>query len=256
MNDKLVYLYGLVRGERAPSLTRAPAGLPGTGPLRVLDGGRGIWLVTGPAPEARYGDAAIERGLKDLDWVSQCAVAHERVIRHFAARAATVPARLFTIFRSDERALVHVRISARRLARVFARVEGCEEWGIRIFAETPPAPPARTPAKTSADVGRRFLERKRDLQRAARATAASAPRAALAAFRRLSRHARAQRKLPIAATGAASRLLLDAAFLVPRERRGDFREAAAAAARNGSRDGIRLALTGPWPAYNFVDEDR
>jgi hypothetical protein len=256
MSEPLVYLYGLVRSGRAPSLAAVPQGLPGTGPVRVLDGGGGVWLVTGTAPAARYGDAAMARGLKDLDWVSQCAVAHERVIRHFASRRATVPARLFTIFLSDERALTHARVSARHLARVFARVDGCEEWGVRIFADAPPgAPPARAKASAAPDAGRRFLERKRDLLHVARAAASAAPRAALAVYRRLARHTRAHRKIPVVA-GTSGSLLVDAAFLVPRAGRRTFRGEVADSARRARKEGLRLTLTGPWPAYNFVDEER
>jgi hypothetical protein len=255
MSGTLVYLYGFVRSERAPSLSAAPEGLPGTGRVRVLDGGRGVWLVTGTAPVARYGDAGLERGLKDLDWVSQCAVAHERVIRHFAVRRATVPARLFTLFLSDERALTHVRVSARHLARVFARVDGCEEWGVRIFADAPAeVAPVRPKLSGAPDAGRRFLESKRDLHHAAREAASTAPRAALAVYRGLARHSRAHRKIPVTAGPGASRLLVDGAFLVPRASRRAFRVSVADSARRARGAGLRLTLTGPWPAYNFVEE--
>src|SRR5205823_4775200 len=149
------------------------------------------------------------------------------------------------------------QVSARRLDRVFARIAGCEEWGVRIFAQAaPPAPAVPARKKASTDAGRRFLERKRTLHRAAQATAASAPRAAGAAYRTLSRGARAHRKLPVAAGSSVTRLLVDAAFLVPREERQTFRDAVASIARGAGKEGLRVSLTGPWPAYNFVDEER
>src|SRR5262245_19079246 len=98
--DSAVYLYALVQSPRRPALGRAPAGLPETGAVRVVDAGPQLWLVVAEAPLARYGEDAIERGLQDLDWVSACAVAHEAVLRHFSRRLTTVPMRLFTLFRT------------------------------------------------------------------------------------------------------------------------------------------------------------
>src|SRR5439155_1170200 len=56
MSDKdetATYVYCLVQRARAPVLTRAPRGLPGTGRLRALDTGEGLWLVVAQAPLAR-----------------------------------------------------------------------------------------------------------------------------------------------------------------------------------------------------------
>lgn len=254
MSDSLVYLYALVAGDRPPSLTRAPEGLPGTGPLRLAEGGKGVWLVIAPAPPDRYGTASIERGLKDLDWVSQSAVAHERVVRHFARNRTTVPARLFTLFRSEERALEHVRQSTRRLAKVFTRVDGCEEWGLRIFADAPVETASGAPlGAESADAGRRFLERKRALHQVARDLAAQAPRAARSLYRAVARSAREHREIPVV-PGTKTRLLIDGAFLVRREERRDFRAAVATAVEAAAKRGVRVSLTGPWPPYNFVGE--
>ena len=50
-----------------------------------------------------------------------------------------------------------------------------------------------------------------------------------------------------------SRLLLDAAFLVPVRRADAFRAALHQYARKLTASGIVASLTGPWPAYNFVE---
>jgi hypothetical protein len=223
------------------------------GPLRALSAGEGLWLIVSDAPLARYSEEAIAKGLQDLDWVSACAVAHEAVVRHFSRRLTTVPMRLFTLFRSDERAQEHVRRSQRKLARVLARVDGCEEWGVRLFAapQTEAAPPS---VARGADAGRRFLERKRAQHRETRQRAGASARTAKALVRDIARAARGDRTLPLPAEAAAQgRLLMDAAFLVPREARARFRAALSKASTVGQERGVRLDVTGPWPPYNFVD---
>src|SRR5262249_42895818 len=50
------------------------------------------------------------------------------------------------------------------------------------------------------------------------------------------------------------RLLLDAALLVPRSRRSRFRAAAGRQARELAADGYQLSISGPWPAYSFMQD--
>jgi hypothetical protein len=46
--------------------------------------------------------------------------------------------------------------------------------------------------------------------------------------------------------------LLDAAFLVPATRRSRFKTAVRRLARDTVTAGAEVTLSGPWPAYNFV----
>jgi hypothetical protein len=51
----------------------------------------------------------------------------------------------------------------------------------------------------------------------------------------------------------ASRLLLDAAFLVDTGRVEAFRAAARRLTHGLEAEGFSLELTGPWPPYNFIE---
>jgi len=130
--DTVTYLYCLVAAERRPSLAGAPRGLPGTGGLRALEAGGGLWLVVADAPLSAYGSEPIERNLRDFEWVALRGAAHARVVEYFARRITTLPMKLFTLFNSDERALAHVRGDAARVRRVIERVTGHAEWGVRV----------------------------------------------------------------------------------------------------------------------------
>ena len=128
----LTYLYCLVQASRRPQLRSVPPGLPGAGPVRLLEGGRGLWLVVADAPEAHYGEAAIASGLQNMEWVSRRALGHEAVVESFLGAAAVLPMQLFTLFTSDERALAHVNKDRRRIDKVLQRVAGQHEWGVRL----------------------------------------------------------------------------------------------------------------------------
>jgi hypothetical protein len=250
VKENATYLFALVRRRGAPEPETAPAGLPGAGRPRVVPVERGLWLVAADAPLDRYGEDAIARGLKDVSWVSACALAHEKVVEHFAKGGALLPMKLFTLFASDERAVRHVRARRARLARLLDRVEGREEWGVRLSGAGRARP---APLKNAApQSGTEFLlakktERDRDGQRIARGSAE-----AEALFRLLAEHADESRKRPLP-EGARSRLWLDAAFLVSRGGRRSFEAALRREARALEARGYAVTLTGPWPPYNFVE---
>jgi hypothetical protein len=257
----VTYVYCVVRSHRRPVLRRVPPGVPGASSPRALDAGGGLWLIAADVPEDEYGEAAIARGLKHLDWVSKRAVGHESVVEYFLRAPAVLPMQLFTIFTSDERALEHVRRDRRRIERIVGRIEGHVEWGLRVTWDEQAArasvekahKPARARGERAAS-GLQYLARKRDMLEVSRAQRAEAQAAATRLFRELSGHAaEAQRRTSTEQQAApTSRLLLDAAYLVRARRAGAFRRALSQSARRLAVPGVVVSLTGPWPPYNFI----
>jgi len=250
------YCYCVVQAPRAPVLGGAPAGLPGLGPPRAVPVDPGVWLVAADAPPGRYEAAAIERRLRDLDWVSRCAVGHEAVIEHAARRGSVVPMKLFTLFASDARALAHLRRARRRLAAAFRRVAGRQEWGVRVFVDERAARRGGAdgaPPPAAVGAGTRFLLRRQAEQGATHRLVAEGRREAERLFRRLRRETAAARRRSLAGSPPGSRLVLDAVFLVPRERAGSFRTHGRRLGRALAARGLELRLTGPWPPYHFVE---
>ena len=251
MSGPATYVYGLLDRKTAPAVAKAPAGPPGLGPLRALPVRDGVWLLVATAPLARYGADAIERGLSDLDWVSRCALGHERVVEAFLPAGTLLPMKLFTLFTNDAAALERSREDAPRVTRLLRRLQGKSEWGVRLRrSERAPVPRAGTPVKS----GREFLQRKQQ-ERAARNGASAADRqAADRIFRELKGGTAAAVRKPLA--DDAGRLLLDAVFLATSVEAAALRRAVAARARAVRADGLELVLTGPWPAYHFLGDTR
>lgn len=254
--DTATYLYCLVQRERAPALGRAPRGLPGTGPVRAIEAGGGLWLVAADAPLARYGAAAVERGLKDLDWVSACALAHEAVIEYCARAGTALPMKLFTIFSTDERALAHIARLRPALGRIIRAVAGRQEWGVRIRLDAGEARArVRERAASStgdATSGTRFLLLKKQEQQAVRDALEQGRSGVDSAYEALAGLADDARRRPPDAGELGARLVLDAAFLVAPAKLPRFKVAAKKAAAGLSPHGYALTLSGPWPPYNFV----
>ena len=284
MSPTLTYVYCLVRSPRRPSLRGIPDPLPGASAVRVLEipaGGppkaghygrrvrlqpdQGLWLIVSSVPEADYGQASLERGLQRLEWVGTRAMAHEAVIEHFLSAAAVLPMQLFTLFTSDERAVDHVVRDRRRLAPILSRIDRQHEWGVRLTWDEAAA--RQTIEKThgagragkaggarGASVsGASYLERKRDLLDVNRVQLKAARAEADRLFRVMKREASAARRRTETEKAApGSRLLLDAAFLVPARQGGAFRAALRQKTKGLKASGLDVSLTGPWPPYNFI----
>jgi len=255
--DVGTYVYCVVASARAPRPKGVGRGLPATGPVRLLNLARGLHLVVADAPLNRYGEAAISKGLSDLDWVSRAAVAHEGVVESFLDATAVLPLKLFTIFASDQRALDHFRDQQTRISSTVKRVANQHEWGVRIVLDRSGATKTRRRAGAADTVrtGTDYLARKKRRRDETVELAARARETAAALYDRLAARSRqARRRSASELPAAGGPLVLDAAFLVPRTRSAAFRAAAAREARSLAAHGYGLTISGPWPPYTFVQD--
>jgi len=252
------YVYCVARNARPPDLRRSPPGLPGMGKPRALAAGRALWLIVADAPLARYGETALAGVVRDLDAMSRCALAHSAVVAHCARRQPALPLRLLTLFASDERAVAQVRRRRAAIASRLSRVAGRAEWGVQVRLAAGGVPAARdmraAARRETAGLrpGTRFLELRRRQRDATRGAIGAARSAAAALYRALVRHAAVARLRPPVAMNGTPALILDAAFLVPTAQAGRFRQAVRTQAAWAAAHGLRVRLTGPWPAYSFV----
>jgi hypothetical protein len=252
--DSAIYLYCVVGSGRRPAASRGPDGLAQTTRPEAHDAGRGLWLVTARAPLAVYGPGNLEPRLHDLDWVATTAVAHEAVVEFFSRMksATVIPAKLFTLFSSLDKALADVAGRRASIQRVMKRIKDCEEWGMRVTRRPGAAAVAAVaagPVSGAAFLAARKAARDRTAIARARVTAAAED-----AYRALARHAREARARERRPEPGSNPPILEAAFLVTRKARPKFKAEAARQAEACDAADADLALTGPWPAYNFVGD--
>jgi hypothetical protein len=252
MAGTATYVYCVVEADSMRGRSGVPPGLPGGGRPAAVRFGRRLYAVVSDVPMDTYGAGAIEAGLQNLAWVSEIALAHEAVVERFAARrtATVLPMKLFTMFTSADRAIASLQAQRPVLASALRRLRGCSEWGVRAVRAPHPSR-AASPSPQGIVSGAMFLaakRRERDAAVAATREAAEAIDAVIGMLAPLSRDQRRRTDHPPAAVPP----LLDAAFLVPDARRTRFRAAARRAAAICREAGIQLTLSGPWPAYNFV----
>lgn len=232
-----------------------PAPMPGGAPVRLIAAAEGLWLAVSSVPEGDYRAEALEAGLQDLDWLGPKALAHEAVVEHFLSCTAVLPMQMFTLFHSDERAVEHVLRGQRRIERILERIEHHVEWGLRLTWDEQASRQAleQKHAPAEAATGAAYLARKRDLLAADRSQLSTARAVANRLYRTMEREAAASRRHSETEEASPhSRVLLDAAFLVPSDHAGAFRDVLRSQAPSLGETGIVASLTGPWPPYNFV----
>lgn len=231
-------------------------GLPGAGAPRAIPIAGSLFAIAATLPDAEYAPEVIDAKLRDVDWVSQAAIGHEALVEAVMATAPTVlPMKLLTLFSGDARLTKDLAAKRRTLERAAKRVAGCREYGLRVVASGAAGPDVAGPASERPASGLAFLERKKQVRDVARDRAAARAAFAREAFTALAAAARDAVQRPVTAPDAdgAERPLLDAAFLVAPENTAAFARASEALAARAAAAHCVYTLTGPWPAYHFVN---
>lgn len=259
--EQIVYVYGVAAG--APDLSAAPRGVEDAPVVAVADGALSALCSFVSARD--YTGESIELRAGDVDWVGPRATAHDAVLTWASDLVEVVPFTMFTLFSSDAAVRSMLRERGDSLAQAIARVRGAREYALRIFqsgaqlgdgALSESSPRIAELEKLAADAtpGQRYLiERK--LEKARReersrsgATVAASVASALAA------HSVdvVRSQLPQSQGDASARAVLDASFLVKRERVDELTAALGALVEEYEPRGFRFEFTGPWPAYHFA----
>ncbi|MBT2387019.1 GvpL/GvpF family gas vesicle protein [Streptomyces sp. ISL-11] len=246
---ELLYAYAVARDTDLPEDSLAGVGGVTGGPVRGVRQ-RGLVALVGTVPAAEFGEAPLRERLEDLGWLERVARGHQRVVDAASARACVLPLRLATVYR-DEHGLRRMLAAGHdELDATLDRLDGRAEWAVKLWTDPPDSPP---PATGPARSGRDYLAR-RGAEHRAREEDGRRVREAAAevhgALLTLAEEARLHPARDARLAGGAGHNLLNAAYLVRRERCQAFRTAVGSFADRP--DGLRVELSGPWAPYSFV----
>jgi hypothetical protein len=263
----LIYAYGLVRAGFAAA--RFPTGIDDA-PVE-LHGTRGgaadVGALVSRVSGERYAPAQIEERSADVSWLSERAMAHDRVLTWAQELAGVVPFPIFTLFGSTGALDAALRERREQLAALFQRVEGADEYGVRIHRRDEQMLASidqldagiaelRSQA-ANASPGQRYLLERKVAEQSKAAIRGASQRIAQETFdrlRALSRDSLSRPLTPDPDRAGDATLVLNGAFLVEKRRVDDFRRAVAATIAGLEPLGLSVDFTGPWPPYNFVGD--
>ncbi len=265
--SSLVWMYCIGTPAAARAALRTP-GLEPDAPPTVVDlasessgapSRATLAAVVSLVSRADYDEVALGQRMRDLDWVADRGVAHDRIVERCFAAGPTVPLRFGTLFASVARVESLLARDYEHFARLLARLEGKAEWALAVHAdarriEGRAAERARqatsaAPTPMASGPGRAYLEAKRAAAQARSTAHEHLPRWVDEIH---ARHAGAAVAAVAHPIPEGHTLLHRAAFLVPRDGEAAFLAASEAEARRVAPEGLRLRLTGPWPPYSFA----
>ncbi|MEU8983788.1 MULTISPECIES: GvpL/GvpF family gas vesicle protein [unclassified Streptomyces] len=250
----LRYVYAICRPFTAAPQAQL-TGVAGVPPKLLHHGD--LVAVVGDVPEADFAEEPLRAHLEDLDWLSETARAHQRVIDTLTAVCTPLPLRLATVFRDDSGVRVMMEDRHEQFLRTLERLDGRVEWGVKVYAADSGGDEQQAPEGTpgKATTGRDYLRQRRMRNRAHEDLWERAEKFARELHDTLSAYAEETRihaPQNAALSQAPGRNVLNAAYLVPRAESEGFVELI-----ERTKDevpGLRVELTGPWAAYSFSGE--
>jgi hypothetical protein len=257
----LIYLYGI--GRRGFDVSAAPQGVEDAS-VSAFTAGAVCGLVS-RLSASDYAPTEIETRSGDVSWLSPRAMAHDRVLTWAQDHGGVIPMPMFSMWASESSLRKSLEDQAPHFARIFERVAGADEFGLRIHRrdaemqrsmhELDPEVAELTRAAKAASPGQRYLLERKLAEQAKGAVRAVSQRMAKEIFETLRQQAREAIARPIVPASDAPpdvTLVLNAAFLVDRAQLDAFRAALGATVREHQPRGLTFDFTGPWPPYHFV----
>lgn len=256
-------MYGVV--QSSIETATAPKGIDG-GAVNLIPNGEVAALATSVSADD-YSPDKVEELTADVDWVSQRAAAHDRVLTWASDAGAVIPLPMWTLFRDAKGVKGMLSKRMNELGQTFKRIGDGREFIVRVYVQ--PAVLKGHLGEHSAELtaleaeaakaspGQRYLlERKIENVRrdAGRDVTAGVAGEIHDALRAESMETVREQPVNAGAPREQGRAILNASFLVAPARVVDFQRALTTMVNKYEPSGFKFDFTGPWPPYHFVGE--
>ncbi|HEY6804736.1 MAG TPA: GvpL/GvpF family gas vesicle protein [Pyrinomonadaceae bacterium] len=259
------YVYCVVEKSAAAEVLqqKSPVAIEESSALELIDHDD-LSSVVSQVSLQDYGEETLAARLTDASWTAIRAMRHEHVVEHFSRRTSTVPLRFGTIYLDRRGIETMLREQEAQLTAILARLKDREEWGVNVYCDravlleniTNVSPRLRelTAEAKKASAGQSYLLQKKIETLKTDEAKVEMARAAEQIEKRLADESEGASKLRIlkVETTEHGELKAKFAFLVVKSNFKSFHQVAEELARELAQAGIRIELTGPWPAYNFA----
>jgi Gas vesicle synthesis protein GvpL/GvpF len=249
MND-FVWVYAVTNRADRDGLRY----VPGVGGVQVRDVSEaGLHAVVSSMGPGAFGGAPLTSVLADPDSMYRVGTEHHEVIAAVARDSPVVPMRLATVYPDDETVRALLAEHWDELTDLLRAFSGTQEWAVQVYLDGPglaghgPAGAEMSPL-AGRGPGAAALPGRESAWQQAEAHADQIDRRLSLLSIESRRH-----PLPCLRFRTEGWMVLNGAYLVREENADEFGEAA----RNpgGLAEGVRTAITGPWPPYSFVDRE-
>ena len=234
----VLYLYGI--SSKAPK-TKISGSIDGASSVEhVEDSGLTAWFSRVSGSE--FGDK-LASNMENLEWLAAASVRHQRVVSQIAGATTVLPARFGTVFSGEDSLSKHIAEQKDKLKATLDRIEGTEEWGVKLFLN--PSPPA---SPIDAASGRDYLRAKATMVQVKKQTQLDPD---VAEFARKLQSIAAESAPAGKVSSGQNNLEWQASFLIRKKDRPKWDDVLKSYATRWA-DRREIQCTGPWPPYSFV----
>ena len=265
LNDIAFYVYCVAENDAATDVITQPLP-PALEPETIIElvDVDGLCAIASRVSLAQYGEDVLSNNLAEAGWLAPRAMKHEQVVEHFARRTSVVPLRFGTVYL--DRQGIQKMLSTRRpeLASIIDRLRGREEWGVNLYFDrnelldsiTSVSPRLRelaAQAESSAP-GQSYLLKKKIESLKVDEVRSEISRLIDETEKKLAGSVDEIQRLRVLKVESTEHGELKAKFavLIERSKFEEFHSSVEEWAVENKNTGMRIELTGPWPAYNFT----
>ena len=216
-----------------------------------------------------FSEENLKKHLADMGWVERNIRLHEKVIEAIMKEQSVLPFKFGTVFESEANVERLLRDNGAEFKATLARLEGQEEWGLKIYCEGEFFKEALCGKNervievdqeiASASLGKAYLLKKKREEiiiDITNETISECTRDCYESLKAASEDTRINKLLPQEVTEKKEAMVLNAAFLISSKRIQEFEAILARLKADYAGQGLIFDCTGPWPPYNFCDSLR
>lgn len=237
---RALYLYGI----GAPSSERVKVsggGIDGSSPVKSVEvSGLDCWISR--VDKQEYADQ-LAVNMENLDWLASTSVRHQRVVAEIASQITILPTRFGTVFLTEESLRAHIAEHKQQLLKTLKKIEGTEEWGVKLFSIT--AAPAQMPSVRSGSDYLRIKAAK--LQPMGRKELDAEVKEFIRELQAVTEDSAVSGKV----SSGQRNLEWQASFLVRKNRKKEW-DAILRKYATAWQERREIECTGPWPPYSFI----
>lgn len=257
----VLYIYAIGDGLSKDLLEKNLEAVDGSSQFAVADAD-GLSALYTPVDGAQFSQDEIDRHASDMNWLAEIGYRHQNVLASLGRKASAIPLRAFTLFSNVESLRTYLQREKKSLLSILDRIRDKDEWTVRLefdHEQWSRALVKRVPGlrklqqeSEAAGSGRGYLlRRKLDEERKKAAQTAEED-----LLREVEESFAGRLATPVIVENREAR---EGSFpqinlLIDRSRAHELKNVHQDIAQRYAPDGVRIALTGPWPPYTFATD--
>ena len=223
-----------------------------------------LYAIVNKVKESEFAEENLKRNLADLEWIKVKASIHEKAIEGVMKNTCVIPFKFATLFNTESNLKTMLRAHLEEFKDILIKLEDKEEWGVKIYCNSGKLKESLMQEDeqllnidkeiNSSLPGKSYLLKKKKEELLNIAVNKKLNEYGQVSFDRLkekSMEARINKLLPKEVTERNDEMILNSAFLINKDKVGDFLNIVDDLRVEYTDKGLFFDCTGPWPPYNF-----